>query len=365
MKITLTAIKADIGSIGGHTKPSKEVLEGIEDFVKEKVKGLEKIVDFYIGHTGDDVHILLSHTYGTNSEEVHKLVWEALEKGAEIAKEQGLYGAGQDLFTDCFSGNIKGAGPGIAEMEFEERKAEAFILFTADKTSPGAFNFPFYEVFANPMKNTGLILSKSLFEGFVFRIQDVSTPKERWIELKIPEEYLHIAALLKNVNKYVIKSISLRNGEIIADFSTTKLQHIAGRYVGKDDPVAIIRTQKPFAATEEVCSVFEKAHYVPGNTRGSHYMPLMPVKINSLATTNYCIPIVSAVCFSMKNGRFTSYTDAFATDDWNFVRQKAYEKSRLMREQGFLEPATLSLDLVEYKDAQDILERLEERFVEV
>jgi fructose 1,6-bisphosphate aldolase/phosphatase len=41
--------------------------------------------------------------------------------GTEVAKEQGLYGAGQDILKDAFSGNVKGMGPAVAEMEFEER----------------------------------------------------------------------------------------------------------------------------------------------------------------------------------------------------------------------------------------------------
>ncbi|MFQ5920961.1 MAG: fructose 1,6-bisphosphatase, partial [Nitrososphaerales archaeon] len=31
MRITLSAIKADIGGIGGHTKPSRELLNTVED----------------------------------------------------------------------------------------------------------------------------------------------------------------------------------------------------------------------------------------------------------------------------------------------------------------------------------------------
>jgi fructose 1,6-bisphosphate aldolase/phosphatase len=60
--------------------------------------------------------------------------------------------------------------------------------------------------------------------------------------------------------------------------TTDRLHNIAGTYVGKDDPACIIRLQKEFPATEEMCSVFKTAHYVAGNTRGSHHLPLMPVK---------------------------------------------------------------------------------------
>ena len=66
---------------------------------------------------------------------------------------------------DSFSGNVKGMGPGVAEMEFEERPNEAFTVFAADKTEPGAFNYPFYRIFADALSNTGLIVNKSLAGG--------------------------------------------------------------------------------------------------------------------------------------------------------------------------------------------------------
>ena len=44
MKITLSAIKADIGAIGGHTKPSDELIEAVKKVVKENSKLL---LDYY------------------------------------------------------------------------------------------------------------------------------------------------------------------------------------------------------------------------------------------------------------------------------------------------------------------------------
>ena len=45
MKITLSAIKADIGAIGGHTRPSDELVEAVNKVVKENSKLL---LDYYI-----------------------------------------------------------------------------------------------------------------------------------------------------------------------------------------------------------------------------------------------------------------------------------------------------------------------------
>ena len=132
MKITVSVIKADVGGIGGHTKPSDGLIEAVRHTVKSSG---DLLLDYYIGYCGDDVHIVMSHTKGTDNEEIHKLAWDAFEAGTQVAKEEGLYGAGQDLLKDSFSGNVKGMGPGVAELEFEERPNEAFTVFAADKTA--------------------------------------------------------------------------------------------------------------------------------------------------------------------------------------------------------------------------------------
>ena len=171
MKVTLSVLKADIGSIGGHIVPSKALLDEVRNFVKVEAKDL--IIDSYISHTGDDVAILCTHDRGVEDEKIHKLAWEAFLAGTEVAKKQGLYGAGQDLLKDSFSGNIKGMGPAVAEMEFDERPNEPFVFFAADKTDPGCYSLPFYLGFADPMYCSGLILSPKLSSGFTFRIIDV------------------------------------------------------------------------------------------------------------------------------------------------------------------------------------------------
>ena len=95
MKVTLSVIKADIGSIGGHIRPSAKLLETVRSKVAELGKGL--LIDTYIGFTGDDVAILMSHTGGTGNAKVHKLAWDAFIAGTAVAKAQGLYGAGQPV----------------------------------------------------------------------------------------------------------------------------------------------------------------------------------------------------------------------------------------------------------------------------
>ena len=345
MKITLSVIKADVGGVGGHTKPSDGLIEAVRKTIKDSG---DLLIDHYIGYCGDDVHIVMSHTHGVDNNQIHKLAWDAFMAGTEVAREEGLYGAGQDLLKDSFSGNVKGMGPGVAEMEFEERQNEAFTVFAADKTEPGAFNYPFYRMFVDALSNTGLIVNQSLARGVNINIMDVEEGKIA--ELSLWEDKPTIEAALMYPGRYVVSTVNTKDGEPIVASSTDRLHNIAGKYVGKDDPICIVRTQKNFPATEEVGSVFNNPHYVAGNTRGSHNMPLMPVKLNSAATINFCIPIVEALVFSMHNGKFVGPFDGFSTPDWDYIREIATKKALAMRSQGFVHPATLVPSELEYAE---------------
>jgi len=355
MKITVSVIKADVGGVGGHTRPSDGLLDAVRNIIKNSGNLL---IDHYIGYCGDDVHIVMSHTHGIDNNKIHKLAWDAFMAGTQVAKKEGLYGAGQDLLKDSFSGNVKGMGPGVAEMEFEERPNEAFTVFAADKTEPGAFNYPIYRMFVDSLSNTGLIVNKSLSGGVKINVMDVEEGKIA--ELSLWEDKPTLEAALMYPGRYVVSTVTTKSGEPILAASTDRLHNIAGTYVGKDDPILVIRTQKNFPATEEVGSVFNNPHYVAGNTRGSHNMPLMPVKLNSAASINFCIPIVEALVFSMHDGKLTGPFDGFSTPDWDYIREIATKKAIAMRSQGFIHPATLvpaELEYAEgYRARMDILE---------
>jgi fructose 1,6-bisphosphate aldolase/phosphatase len=169
-------------------------------------------------------------------------------------------------------------------------------------------------------------------------------------ELVLWEDKPILEAALMYPGRYVVSSVYTKSGEPIVASSTDRLHNIAGTYVGKDDPIAVVRTQKNFPATEELGSVFNNPHYVAGNTRGSHHMPLMPVKINTAASIDFCIPLIEALVFSMHNGKFTGPFDGFSTPDWDFVRQVATKKALAMRSQGFIHPATLVPAELEYAE---------------
>jgi fructose 1,6-bisphosphate aldolase/phosphatase len=361
MKITLSVIKADIGSVGGHIIPSKELFSAVKSHVESASSDIE---DLFVSSTGDDIALLITHRQGLLNEGIHKLAWNAFLEGTRKAKQQGLYGAGQDLLKDAFSGNVKGMGPAVAEMEIEERRSEPFLMFAADKTDPGAYNLPLYLAFADPMFNSGLILAPRMEKGFKFTIMDVSyTEGDRVIELSTPEEMYDVAALLRDNQRFVVESIHSReNGEQAAAVSTTRLHNIAGKYTGKDDPVMLVRVQGVFPATGEVLAPYSICHYVSGFMRGSHTGPLMPVRRNTGVSFFDGPPIVSCMAFCVHNGKLTSPADAFDHPYWDHIREKASRKAFEMRQQGFSGAAMLPYSELEYGGIVKKMEKLEPQF---
>jgi fructose 1,6-bisphosphate aldolase/phosphatase len=369
MRITISVLKADVGSIGGHTKPSERMLAAVREEIAGAIQQ-KLLVDGFVSHTGDDIALVMSHRRGKCHPEIHRFAWNVFLEATEVAKQSGLYGAGQDLLVDAPSGNLRGAGPAVAELEFEHalagaRPAESFLVLAADKCGPGAYNLPLYLAFADPMYCAGLMLPQMSL-GFRFHVIDMDNTKgDSIIELNAPEDSYGLAALLRDNERFGIDAIySRKHGEPCAAVSAQRLHSIAGKYTGKDDPVAVVRNQGIFPAPEELLSPFAKAHYVGGDARGSHVMPLMPVPLNTAVTGMYCLPIVSCIGFSMdREGRFAAeHIDFFDNPAWDEVRRRAQEKAMEMRSQGWSGAAMLPYGELEYGGFRDTVTGLLQRF---
>ena len=370
MKLTISAIKADVGSIGGHTKPTDDMLSAVRKEVQKAIKN-KLIIDGMVTHTGDDIAITMTHKHGTDSPKIHKFAWDCFIIATGFADECGCYGAGQDLLVDAPSSNIRGAGPGVAEIEFDfkehkYRPAETFMVFTADKCGPGAYNLPFFLAFADPMYCAGLMLPK-MIKGFTFNIIDMNDTKggELSITLNAPEDYYKICMLLRDGERFGIRAIYAREEkEQVASLSADRLHSIAGKYTGKDDPIALVRTQGIFPAPEEILSPFAKTHLVGGDARGSHNMPLMPVPINTAVTGLYCLPIVACLGFSITaQGRFSdNVIDFFDNPAWDYIRLQAQERALAIRSQGWSGAAMLPYSELEYSGFKKTLTDLLRQF---
>src|SRR5262249_18154148 len=139
----------------------------------------------------------------------------------------------------------------------------------------------------------------------------------------------------------------------------------AGKYVGKDDPVAVVRNQGIFAAPEELLLPWAICPFVTGDARGSHVMPITPMPINSEVRFAYCQPIVAAVgCSVDARGHFTSEVTDFVADPlWDDVRRGAVEKGLAMRRQGWFGAAMAHNAELAYTGLAVLQEELAGRFV--
>jgi fructose 1,6-bisphosphate aldolase/phosphatase len=367
-KTTISIIKCDVGSLAGHhivPKPLFDVAEKkLEKATKEGV-----INNFYVFNAGDDLELLMAHERGEQDCEVHKLAWETFKEAADKASKMKLYAAGQDLLKDAFSGNVRGMGPGVAEIEIDERKSDPIVVFAADKTSAGSFNYPLFRIFADPMNTAGLVIDPNMICGFKFEVID--TLEDKAITLKCPEEMYELLALIGTVGRYAISRIWRASDDLIcAASSVSKLSLIAGKYVGKDDPVMIVRAQHGLPAVGEVLAPFMHSYFVQGWMRGSHWGPLMPVGLKSSKCTVFDgPPRIVALGLQVADGRISNddegnplVADLFDDPAFALARHEAMQNACTLRNMGEFEPARLSAEEMEYTTIQQVLEKLGKRF---
>ena len=372
-KVTVSIIKADIGSICGHMTPHPSMMAKAKEILTDKQKqGI--IEDFYVTRVGDDINLYMTHYKGEGNKEVHTAAWECFQEATKISKSMHLYAAGQDILTDAFSGNVKGAGPGSAEMTFEERPSEPLVFFMADKTEPSAYSPILTRIFLDPFTTTGLVIDKRAKMGFDVEIQDVMDHKK--VVMSSPEETLSILSLLGDTSRYAIKRINSRAGLGPACVvSTDKLNMTAGRYVGKDDPVCICRAQSGFPSVGEYTQVFQNTWLVAGWMRGSHigaFYPCSPEDSNPVYYDGP--PRICALGFQLCEGHLQGLepqgvkggdhipVDFFKGNTWDLARMNAIKASRFMRSQGPFMPSILGPEEMEYTSRPEVLEDLKKRF---
>jgi len=362
LKVTISLIKADVGGWVGHSTVHPKQKELARQKLKEaKETGL--LIDYYVFNAGDDLQLLMTHKYGEACPEIHKLAWDIfVEVTNKVSKVLKLYGAGQDLLSEAFSGNIRGMGPGVAEMEIEERPSEPVIVFAADKTEPGAWNLPLYRIFADPFNTAGLVIDPKMHDGFKFEVMDVIEHKV--VVLNTPEEAYDLLALIGTPGRYVIRRVWRKSDSLIAAVaSVTRLSLIAGKYVGKDDPVLIVRAQHGLPAVGEILEAFAFPHLVAGWMRGSHNGPLMPVPLKYSKCTRFDgPPRVVALGFQLHDGILEGPNDLFDDPAFDYTRETAQYIADYMRRHGPFMPHRLGMEEMEYTTLPQVLKKLENRF---
>lgn len=370
-KTTISLIKCDVGSLAGHhivPQPLFKIAE--RNLENAQAQGL--INSYYVFNAGDDLELLMLHDKGEQNQLIHELAWNTFKQAADRALELKLYGAGQDLLKDAFSGNICGMGPGVAEMEIEERGADPIVVFAADKTSAGSFNYPLFRMFADPMNTAGLVIDPHMLCGFKFDVVD--TIENKAIILKCPEETYELLALIGTVGRYAISRIKRADDDMVcAASSVSKLSLIAGKYVGKDDPVMICRGQHGLPAVGELLAPFMHTYFVMGWMRGSHWGPMMPVGLKDSKCTAFDgPPRIVALGFQVANGKISSddngkpmIADLFDDPAFALARHEAVQYGTVLRRMGEFEPARLGPEEMEYTTIQQVLQKLGQRFVPI
>jgi len=359
-KITLSVIKADIGGFVGHSSVHPRLLDKAEECLRKT----DLLIDYHVTHVGDDINLIMTHEKGTDNEEIHQLAWDTFITCTGVAKEMKLYGAGQDLLADSFSGNVKGMGPGVAEMEFVERPSEPVIVFAADKTEPGAWNFPLFKMFADPFNTIGLVIDPKMHEGFLFEVHNLIENKK--VLFSLPEEMYDLLVFIGAPGRFCVKSVFKKDGTIAATSSTQKLNFLAGKYVGKDDPVCIVRCQSGLPAVGEALEPFANPHLVSGWMRGSHSGPLMPVSVKTSNPTRFDgPPRVIGLGFQLSGGKLIGPQDFFEDPAYDKARDMANEIANYLRRLGPFEPHRLNLDEMEYTTMPDVMDKLRDRFVAI
>lgn len=359
-KTTVSVIKADVGSFPGHSRTHPKLLERASKMLK-KEEG-ELLIDSFVTHCGDDVELIMTHNRGIDNAEIHELAFKVFMELTQIAKDMKLYGAGQDMLSDAFSGNVKGMGPGVAEMEFEERASDPVLIFMADKTEPGAWNFYLYKMFADPFNTSGLVIDPTMHAGFVFEVHDLID--KRMIRFSTPEESYSLLAYIGAPSRYVVKGVWRKDGIIAAATSTQRLNMIAGRYVGKDDPVMIVRAQSGLPSVGCVLEPFSIPTIVAGWMRGSHHGPFMPVGLCDANCTRFDgPPRVICLGYQVSNGKLIGPADMFDDPAFDRVRAKCNELADMLRDMGPFEPHRLSLEEMEYTTLPEVEKQLKDKWV--
>ena len=358
--LTLSIIKADTGGWVGHSAVHPDMVKVAKDAI-DRVRG-RLLIDGRVATCGDDLSLIMTHEHGIDAEVVHRFAWDLFLETTKVAKGLGLYGAGQDLLSDAFSGNLRGMGPGYAELPFTERPSEPVLCFLADKTEPGAWNLPLYRMFADPFNTAGLVIDPNMHAGFLFEVYDLF--EEKRLVFDCPAELYDLLLFIGAPARYVVHSVvSKRSGEMAAATSTQRLSLIAGKYVGKDDPVMIVRCQSGLPAVGEALEPFAFPHAVAGCMRGSHHAPLMAVSASDAHPTRFDgPPRVMCLGFQVHNGKLGEPRDMFDDPSFDGARRQANQAMDYFRRHGPFEPHRLPLEEMEYTTMPAVAARLADRW---
>ena len=308
--------------------------------------------DGQIRTLGDGLWLLLTHTQGEGSAEVHRIAWEAIEAGAPGT-----------LATDDFPGSLDGTGASVCELSFDERASESLIAFAGVSTSTGVFNLPLYKAFADPFNTAGLVLSDTLSQGSSFEVHD--SLEHRKAVFNAPEELYDLLAYIGSPGRFAVKRVIPRaTSSVAAAASTDRLAEVAGM-AGHQHPLAIVRCDGDLPTIGEALEPFAMPALVEGFARGSYLGPWMPVALDDAAPARFDgPPRVVALGFEVALGKLSGPRDLFADPSFDRAREEANHLSDVLRRHGPFEPHRLPLDEDELLELPAATARTTSRWVD-
>jgi fructose 1,6-bisphosphate aldolase/phosphatase len=197
------------------------------------------------------------------------------------------------------------------------------------------------------------------------RVEAVVIAREGEVEGRFcPEDYYSMLMLVGAPGRYGIRRVRSRALDLVCAVSSTqRLSEMAGRYVGKDDPVLAVRCQSGLPAVGEVLEPFAFPFTVAGWMRGSHHGPLMPCSVKDATPAAFDgPPRVVALGFQIHDGRLVGPRDMFADVSFDRARRVALEVADYLRRHGPFEPHRLPMDELEYTTMPSLMKELAGRW---
>lgn len=72
--VTLSIIKADTGGFVGHSAVHPDMMRAAQHAMDRAV-GSELLIDGHVASCGDDISLIMTHGYGSDSELIHSFAW--------------------------------------------------------------------------------------------------------------------------------------------------------------------------------------------------------------------------------------------------------------------------------------------------
>jgi len=217
-----------------------------------------------------------------------------------------------------------------------------------------------YEIFADPFNTAELIIDKPMRAGFMIEVHDLIDHQRAYFNC--PEDLL---VYIGTTGRLVIKHVFRRGNpdDPVASTSTSRLSLIAGGYVGKHDPIMIVRRLSGLPAVGEVLEPFANPHYVAGWMRGSHKRPLMRRALGDAHPARFDgPPQVVGMGFQLADGRLIGPRDLLGDILFDRARQQALEMADYMRRTGPVELWRLPMKDMEYTTMPQVAGRMHERW---